>query len=352
MAGPTPAAQAIQSTLQCASCGGQCAYDPEPEGLKCQSCDTVRSLEAPWDAKAQIEYGYDPEVPAQEPQSRPEVMEHGCETCGGRVMFTGPALSEVCPYCEGNVVLAEPEYGYDTMALVPFKVTRATAEKLAKHWAAGRWAAPNHLARYVNDGRFAGLYAPFWTFDSEEAVQYWAKYRVRSGKKTRTRSTSGRMRIEFDDLLVPASPHVTPLIRDGILHEFDPSRLRPYRAGYLAGFAAERHHQTVAEGLEANERDKALLIRNRIKRYINKSGVHDITYRTDTSGIHYRRILMPVWILHYDYAGKPKKIVVSGIDGRTFGERPLSLWKLTAYAAAISATVIAFGAFWGASGLL
>jgi hypothetical protein len=31
-----------------------------------------------------------------------------------------------------------------------------------------------------------------------------------------------------------------------------------------------------------------------------------------------------VWILHYVYDGTAKKIVVSGIDGRTFGERPLS----------------------------
>ncbi len=198
----------------------------------------------------------------------------------------------------------------------------------------------------------AGLYAPFWTFDSREAVKYWAKYTTGTGDNRRTHSTSGQMDVFFDDLLMPASPHVTPLIRNGILHDFDPRDLKPYTAGFLAGFAAERHHQSVAQGLHDNRADKDLLIRNRIKRHINKSGVHAIRFQTDTTGIHYRRILLPVWVLHYDYAGKPMKVVVSGIDGRTFGERPFSNWKMAGFSALMSAAALALGWAWGAAGWL
>lgn len=352
MASPVPGAMAIQRALQCTACAGQCRFDPAQGALLCQSCGTPRSLETDDDHRAAEEFGYDPDVPAQEPRTRPELMEHACEACGGQVTFTGPALSERCPYCDGPVVLADPGTGYDTMALIAFRVPQEAGRKNVRDWVRRRLAAPNDLAEHVTQGRVAGLYAPFWTFDSREAVQYWAKYTTGSGKKRRTRSTQGNLSLTFDDLLVPASAHVTPLIRDGILHEFDPGRLRPYRAGYLAGFAAEQHHQTVAEGLEANRRDKDLLIRNRIKRHINRNGVHSIRYRTDTTGIHYRRILLPVWILHYTYKEAPHKIVVSGIDGRTFGERPFSRWKLAGYAAAISAAVIGFGLLWGAAGLL
>ncbi|MEO1364361.1 MAG: hypothetical protein AAFU86_11360, partial [Pseudomonadota bacterium] len=111
-------------------------------------------------------------------------------------------------------------------------------------------------------------------------------------------------------------------------------------------------HQSVEEGLRANEVDKRLLIRNRIKRYIGKSGVHSIRFKTDTSGIHYRRILLPVWILHYSYAGRAKKVVVCGIDGRAYGERPFSVWKLAGYSALVSAATVLFGLAWGAGGLL
>ena len=221
------------------------------------------------------------------------------------------------------------------------------AQHQTQDWVKRRIAAPNDLEDLVAKARVAGLYAPFWTFDSEEAVEYWAQYTVGSSSNRRTKTTNGKMRISFDDLLMPASPHVTPLIRDGILHDFDPSALRPYREGYLAGFAAERHHQSVADGLDANEADKRLLIRNRIKQHINKSGVNNLGYHTHTSGIHYRRILLPVWILHYEYKGKPMKVVVSGIDGRTYGERPFSIPKIAAYSGLLSAIAIVIGLAWG-----
>lgn len=341
-----------QAALQCPKCAGQCIYDPSKRGLTCQSCGHVQDLSHPDDHEARIEYDYDPDVPELEPASRPSELEHQCQTCGGSVLFTGAALSERCPYCDGPVVLSQASNGYDTMALIPFRVAADVAQANALDWVKGRFAAPANLSDHVSKGRVAGLYAPFWTFDSDEAVKYWAKYTTGSGDKRRTHSISGKMTIEFDDLLVPASAHVTPLIRDGILHEFDPSRLRPYRTGYLSGFAAERHHQSVNQGLVANRSDKDLLIRNRIKRHISRQRVHSIRYRTDTSGIHYRRVLLPVWILHYGYGTKRKKVVVSGIDGRTFGERPFSTWKLALYAGAASAVVIAAGLAWGAAGLL
>lgn len=77
--------------------------------------------------------------------------------------------------------------------------------------------------------------------------------------------------------------------------------------------------------------------------------MHGIRYLTDTSGIHYRRIQLPVWILHYTYGGRAYKIVVSGIDGRTFGERPFARRRMTLYSAAISACVIGLGMALGAA---
>ena len=342
----------IQKELQCRNCGGQGRYEPAQQCLVCTSCGTPTRLETRQDAEASAEFPYNPDTPDPDPRTVDATTVHHCETCGGDVVFVGSSLSERCAYCDGPVVLQQGDNAYETMALIPFRIPQKDAQDYAERWVHGRFAAPNDLSSIVAKGRVAGLYVPFWTFDMKEAVQYWANYKTRSGKRTVVRRTKGHMRIAFDDLLVPASPHVTPLIRDGILHDFDPRRLRPYRAGYLAGFAAEQHHQTITEGLAANEADKDLLIRNRIKQTIAKSGVHNIRYLTDTSGIHYRRILLPVWILHYTYQGRPKRVVVCGIEGRAYGERPFSVWKLMGYAALLSAAVIILGLGWGAAGLL
>lgn len=346
------ASPVVQSELQCPNCAGQCVYDPAQQALSCVSCGSVSGLETPDDAAAANEFPYDIDAAGPEPMIAFDAVVHRCETCGGSVTFVAKSLSTRCSYCDGPVVVDTSDNGYEPMALIPFRITEADAQARAQAWVDARMAAPSDLSGVVAQARVAGIYVPFWTFDSREAIRYWAKYRIRRNKRTVVRSTQGAFDMQFDDMLIPASPHVTPLIRDGILHDFVPERLRPYRAGYLAGFAAEQHHQTVAEGLEMKAEEKVLLIRNRIKRHINKSGVHNIRYHTDTTGLHYRRILLPVYILHYAYQDKAKKVVVCGIEGRAYGERPFSALKLAGYAAVLSAVAVVIGLIWGAAGLL
>ena len=342
---------AIQRDLQCTSCGGQCVYEPASGRLSCQSCATLHPIEMDPDADPAAEFHYDPDLPHTEQTRIEQILTHACQTCGGEVVFTGPSLSERCAYCDGAVVLKPEEASYQTMGLIPFQVTMEDAQALAQQWVKARLAAPDDIADVVSNARVAGIYVPFWTFDSREVVRYSAHYRTKRGKRWTVRTKRGRFEHWFDDLLVPASLHVTPLIRDGILHDFDPSELRPYTPAYLSGFAAERHHQTLPEGIAALEFDKDILLRNRIKQHANQRGIFRISYKTDTSGTHYRRILLPVWILHYSYKGKAKKIVTCGLHGRTFGERPFSLAKLAAFAAALSIAIIAFGWMWGAAQL-
>ena len=341
-----------QSELQCPDCAGQCSYVPRTQKLTCASCGNARAIETDPQAEPWREFHYHPDLPHTEQTQVTTETTHQCETCGGEVVFLGHVVSDRCAYCDGPVVLKEREVSYQTLGLIPFRIEEEAAWQKALDWVRARRAAPNDLADVVSEGRIAGLYAPFWTFDSAEAISYMVKYRVKSGDNWVTRTYRGNMRTEFDDLLMPASPHVTPLIRDGILHEFDPYSLLPYEPAFLAGFAAERHHQSVTEGLAANSPDKDLLIRNRIKRHSRKRRISSISYKTDTTGIRYRRILLPVWILHYRYGDKPMKVVVCGMRGRTFGERPFSTAKLLGYSAALAAVAIAFGWLWGAAGIL
>lgn len=340
--------EAEQSALHCAACGSMCYFSPVACALECLSCGAVYDLGQSDDYLARDEFAHRGDLPDSDPVIDVAGQTHQCRNCGGAVVFTGPALSESCPYCDGPVVLIAGDSGYKTMALIPFRVDAPFAQRLAQEWIATRVCAPDTLGHIVAQGAVAGLYAPFWTFDSDEAVEYWARYVTYTNRKLRTRSARGTLDVMFDDLLMPASPHVTPLIRDGILHDFNPADLRPYRAGYLAGFAAERHHQSVTEGLAANADDKDLLIRNHIREDVNQTGVHGVRYLTDTTGIHYRRILLPVWILHYTYGTQAYRIVVSGIDGRTFGERPFSYPKMAMISGLVTACAMAIGMLLGA----
>jgi hypothetical protein len=337
-----------QADLLCANCAGQCEYSPKSGALTCKSCATEHVIIIDPNADPAAEHHYDPDLPHTEQPRFTQDRPYQCETCGGEVIFQGRSISENCPYCNGALVERPNDESYAILGMIPFSVGHEHAQIAALNWVSRRWAAPSDLPAIVSRSHVSGIYVPFWTFDSKEAVNYTVNYKVKQGKGTALRTDKGFMRTEFDDLLMPASPHVTPLIRDGILHEFEPSNLRPFEPAYLAGFAAERHHQPVREGLRRNAKDKALLLRNRIKKHSGKSRIVDVSYLTDTTGIKYRRILLPVWILHYEYNGSPMKVVTCGLQGRTFGERPFSTIKLLAFAALASCVIAAFGFVWGA----
>lgn len=347
----TESSPIAQADLLCTNCAGQCVYIPETGALTCKSCATEHAIELDPNIDPAAEQHYDPDLPHTEQPRFTQERPYQCETCGGEVIFHGHSISENCPYCSGALVERSKDESYVILGIIPFSVGREQAQIAAQDWVSRRWAAPSDLPEVVSRSRVSGIYVPFWTFDSKEVVKYTVMYKVKRGKRTSVHSDTGFMRTEFDDLLMPASPHVTPLIRDGILHEFEPSNLRPLAPAYLAGFAAERHHQSVREGLKHNAADKALLLRNRIKKHSGRNSIVDVSHLTDTTGIKYRRILLPVWILHYEYNGTPMKVVTCGLQGRTFGERPFSTVKLLALAALASGAVAAFGFVWGAFNL-
>lgn len=254
-----------QTDLLCANCAGQCRFAPADGALKCDSCSQVHRITVDLKADPAREFHYDPDLPHTEQTVWSRVLTQQCETCGGSVTFTGPVLSDRCSYCNGPVILKESDSSYDALGVIPFRVIESKHRSAASTWAQSRLAAPGDLYEAVAKGRISGLYVPFWTFDSKEAIKYYISYFKARGGKNTIKFESGKIKVVFDDLLMPASPHVSPLIRDGILHDFNPADLQPYDPAYLAGFGAEQHHQSVIDGLDANKPDKDLLIRNQIK---------------------------------------------------------------------------------------
>ena len=338
---------AVQAALLCSVCGGQRHYAPEIDAMRCDSCGTESAITDEDHPDPRLEQAYDPSDWEDEP---PEVDHaHRCETCGGEVVFVGRAISERCPYCDGAVVLFGGHAHFVPSGLIPFGNSRDQVVDKMAEWLRGRWAAPSDLMVQAQDGHLAALYAPFWTFDASKAIDYRATKRTGRGKNARSRRVSGHLFMNFDDVIIAASDHVTPALRDGIMHGFDPDWLRPYRPEYLAGFAAELHGMRVSDGLAALGRDIRVQIEKRIRDDVGGT-VSDVTYSAQTSGIRFRRVLLPLWILHYHYGGKPKRIVVSGIDGCCFGERPYSFAKLLAYSAGTVMAAFLIGALIG-SGL-
>ena len=63
---------------------------------------------------------------------------------------------------------------------------------------------------------------------------------------------------------------------------------------------------------------------------------------TDHRDETFKHVLLPVWTAAYRYNGQSYRFVVNGQSGRVVGERPWSVWKITA---AVIAALVALAAF-------
>ena len=106
------------------------------------------------DYKAAEELGYDPNLTEADLPDLSKTRAHHCNTCSGDVLFTGPALSERCPYCDGPVVLSTQDNGYETMALIPSEIDLMYAQHQTQDWVKRRIATPNDLENIVAKARF------------------------------------------------------------------------------------------------------------------------------------------------------------------------------------------------------
>jgi hypothetical protein len=46
------------------------------------------------------------------------------------------------------------------------------------------------------------------------------------------------------------------------------------------------------------------------------------------SGLTFKQILAPLWLVAYTYKGKAYQVVVNGVTGKVSGRRPWSLFKI------------------------
>jgi hypothetical protein len=57
----------------------------------------------------------------------------------------------------------------------------------------------------------------------------------------------------------------------------------------------------------------------------------------------FKHVLVPIWLLSYDYGAKAYQVLVNGYTGQIAGNRPYSAWKIFfAVVAAIIAALIVF----------
>jgi hypothetical protein len=239
------------------------------------------------------------------------------------------------------VARREGQGGFAPAGIAPFRVAEAEARSAIAGWFRSRALLPNALRERARDARLAGVYAPFWTFDAEVEVAYRGARGRGSGKKTVWTSVSGTLRLPFDDILMPASSHITADIRDAT-GPWPVTSLVDFQPHYLSGFAAELHRTGATDAAEQAKEDIRPLLEAEVRKAIGGSRQRIDSLTVALSGTTCRSMLLPLWVLHYEHGGRAYRVIASGASGRAFGERPFCSLKLrvATLAATVAATLL------------
>jgi hypothetical protein len=236
--------------------------------------------------------------------------------------------------------------------VVPFQIDRRTAGRNLRRWIKSRWFAPNEFTKRGTHEKFNGIYLPFWTFDAMTDTRFTGQrgdhYYVTTGsgkkkrrvRRTRWRTVAGRFQKFFDDVIVVAARGL-PLKRIRALEPWPLDRCVPFDRGLLAGFLARTYDIELEGGFEtAREKMKGML-EVETRRRIGGDVQRITSMNTAYAAVTFKHLLLPLWMLAYNFKGKTYQVVVNAATGEVQGDRPWSWIKIALASVAAAVVVLA-----------
>ncbi len=355
----------------CPACGGNMAFDPMSQMLKCDYCDNMVTLGQEGVAIETYDFGQSEKEDSHD-WGLATVTIH-CNQCGSSAVMEASQTSTFCAYCGSNqVVTGEEDAGLRPESVIPFSITREQAQDQYLKWIRRQWLAPNALQKKHMTDRLQGVYVPHWAFDADVDGYYHCEYsRTALGSSSTKvdtlgdltgsawrhdgrmewRSKSGHIDRHFDNVLVNASVKINDRHMEALKpYYFD--KLVPYQPGYLSGFLAEKYGIDKENGL----RDAQEVMKNKISMdvgyEVHANHVKNMRVAAQYRDVKYKHLLVPVWISAYEYKGKVYQYLVNGQTGEVQGDMPQSVYKLYGYPGVTMALIVVLYWLYQYSGLL
>ena len=274
-----------------------------------------------------------PPRPGEEyqPAGRIEVHRFECTGCGATLTWESDVQALRCAFC-GQASLEErpPVCTPVPQGVVPFALDQAQADALFRQWLGKGLFRPGDLRQASTLTEMRGVYLPYWSF-SVECDTYWTADSNATPAFARADWAPhfGAHRARYQGVTVPASGALE-LAEIHALGAYDFEKTVPYASEILAGhpaeaFAVTRKRARVLAGQGFEERVKADCLQQ-----IPGSRHRNLHVNTLFTGAFASPLLLPVWIVAYEYRGKPYRFLVNGQTGQAHGTAPVSPWRVLA----------------------
>ncbi|MBZ0267309.1 transposase [bacterium] len=333
----------------CPACGAAAEWDPSTRTLRCPYCGTVAATETDPDSGAVREIPLAQalrDLPEEARGWQTERRSVRCQSCNAISVFEPDQVGRRCAFC-GSPELVD----YDEIrspirpqSLLPFTVDRVAVQDAVRTWWRKRWLAPGALKKRARVDEIDGMYLPYWTFDANTHARWTAdsgtyyyttrtvrgsdgKTRTKRVRHTRWRPAAGELSHFFDDELVPGSRGVRPGLLRGI-EPFPTRDLVPYDTKYLSGFVVEHYQVVLLEAAQHARQSMERQLRDFCAARIPGDTHRNLRVDATWEGETFKHVLVPVWLLTYDFGPKSFQLVVNGASGRVAGEYPKSAWKI------------------------
>jgi predicted RNA-binding Zn-ribbon protein involved in translation (DUF1610 family) len=335
----------------CAACGAQAEWDPARQVLACPYCGTV--VPATLDRRTGEIHEIDlartlREMPDELRGWQAEKRTVRCRSCQAVSVFDVARVGQNCEFC-GSPELVDYEEiraPLRPQSLLPFALDESRIRESMRRWYASKWLAPSRFATSAMVDTVHGLYVPYWTFDATvqcdwtaDAGHYYyttesytdgqGRRRTRQVRHVRWTAASGHLEHAFDDQPIPGTRGIDRDLLQAI-EPFPTADLVPYDTAYLSGFVIE-HYQVVLVEAARDARDAMnRQLREMCARHVPGDTHRNLQIDPRYSGETFKHILVPVWLLAYQYRGTTYQLVANGCTGALAGEYPRSRWKIGA----------------------
>ena len=333
----------------CAACGAQAEWNPSKQLLVCPFCGTSApfNIDAATGAIEELDLVRAlRELPDDQRGWHADKRTVQCQSCKAVSVFDPQRVGQNCDFCGSPALIDynEIKAPIRPQSLLPFKVTEGQVREQIRRWYAGKWLAPNTLKRRAMVDRVHGVYIPYWTFDAHavcpwraDAGHYYyttetyrdnqGRTQTRQVRHTRWEPASGEVRHFFDDEPIPGTQGVSQALLQQV-QPFPTPELVPYDTAYLSGFVVEHYQVVLVDAAQRSQQAMTEQLRAMSAAQVPGDTYRNLQIHPSFSGQTFKHILVPIWLLTYDFKAKPYQVVVNGYTGQMAGDYPKSFWKI------------------------
>lgn len=319
---------------KCPNCGSGMVFDAAAGTLSCPGCGRQDNIEQMMDPLKSQTF------------TEQDVKEYHCTSCGA-VIVTEPETSATsCSFCGSAVVLSDRLSGqFAPVMVIPFTIAKEAAMKAFKKWCRNGLLTPRGFMSADRVTGITGIYVPFWLYDLHNDIEVQAQgtkvriYTQGDYRITETQHYSIYRKIQVDYVRLPLD--ASEKMNDALMDKLEPfpyDQLKAFKTPYLAGYLAEKYsyddEQLFPRAKEKTSAYVDAFISSTVSGYTN---VSYIDKQVDTTMKRADYVLLPVWMVRYNFNRAEYTFAMNGQTGKVVGKPPISKAKVAAWFAGISA---------------